>query len=98
MARKTQKNRYELTHADGHKTTIVANSYNDAQRACHTFCVDAVQVQRLFSTGQRGATKNVSGFWGLSLSAHPTFSYFSLSLSFWRETSSSDEVFRHFDE
>ena len=59
MVRRTQKNRYELTHADGHKTTIVANSYNDAQRACHTFCVDAVQVQRIFSTGKRGTKKNV---------------------------------------
>ena len=59
MARRTQKNRYELTHADGHKTTVVANSYNDAQRACHTFCVDAVQVQRIFSTGKRGAKKTV---------------------------------------
>ena len=59
MARKTQKNRYELTHADGHKTTIVANSYNDAQRAFDTFCVDAVQVQRIFSTCNRCAKKTV---------------------------------------
>ena len=59
MARRTQKNCYELTHTNGHKTTVVANSYNDAQRACHTFFVDAVQIQRVFNSGKRGAKKNV---------------------------------------
>lgn len=59
MARKAQKNAYELTHKNGTKSTVIANSYNDAINACHTFCVDAVQVQRIFSNGTKGKKKNV---------------------------------------
>ena len=54
-----QRNRYELTHKDGSKSTVVANSYADVKKAVHTFCVDAVQVQRIYSTGKRGTTKNI---------------------------------------
>ena len=57
--RKTQKNRYELTMRNGAKQTIVANSYNEAINACHTFCVPAVQIQRINSNGTRKAIKNV---------------------------------------
>lgn len=57
--RRTQKNRYELTMKDGSKQTIVANSYNEAINACHTFCVPAVQVQRINANGTRRTLKNV---------------------------------------
>ena len=56
---RTQKNRYELTHADGRKSTVVASTYRDVQRAVKTFHVDAVQVQRVFADGKRGSVKNI---------------------------------------
>ena len=56
---KAQRNKYELTHTDGHKTTVIANSYRSVQRAVKTFCVDAVQVQRIYGTGKRGSVKNI---------------------------------------
>ena len=59
MSRSAQKNRYELTMADGSKQTIVANSYNEAINACHTFCVPAVQIQRINRNGERRSVKNV---------------------------------------
>lgn len=54
-----QRNRYELTHKDGRKTEVVANSYRDVKRAVHTFCVDAVQVQRIYADGKRGSKQNI---------------------------------------
>lgn len=56
---KAQRNKYELTHTDGHKTTVIANSYRSVQRAVKTFCVDAVQMQRIYGTGKRGSIKNI---------------------------------------
>ena len=57
--RKAQKNRYELTMQDGSKQTVIASSYNTAINACHTFCVPAVQVQRVTADGRRKKIKNV---------------------------------------
>jgi hypothetical protein len=59
MARRTQKNRYELTMQNGTKRTVIANSYNGAISACRTFCVPAVQVQRINANGKRKIIKNV---------------------------------------
>lgn len=59
MRRNEQKNRYELTMRDGSKQTIIANSYNSAVKACHTFCIPAVQVQRICTDGTRRKIKNV---------------------------------------
>lgn len=59
MNRSAQKNRYELTMADGSKQTIVASSYSMAINACHTFCVPAVQVQRINADGTKKKIKNV---------------------------------------
>lgn len=56
---RTQKNRYELTHTDGRKSTVVASTYSDVQRAVKTFHVNAVQVQRVYSNGKRGSVKNI---------------------------------------
>ena len=59
MSRKSQKNTYELTMQDGSKQTIVASSYSTAINACHTFCVPAVQVQRINKNGEHRKVKNV---------------------------------------
>ena len=59
MSRKSQKNTYELTMQDGSKQTIVASSYSTAINACHTFCVPAIQVQRINKNGERRKVKNV---------------------------------------
>ena len=59
MSRSAQKNRYELTMADGSKQTIVASSYSMAINACHTFCVPATQIQRINRNGERRSVKNV---------------------------------------
>lgn len=59
MSRNIQKNRYELTMQDGSKQTIVANSYSMAINACHTFCVPAVQIQRINANGTKKKIKNV---------------------------------------
>lgn len=59
MSRSAQKNRYELTMADGSKQTIIASSYNMAINACHTFCVPATQVQRINANGTKKKIKNV---------------------------------------
>lgn len=59
MARRTQKNRYELTMQNGTKMTIVAKSYNEAINACHALCVPAVQLQRINANGTRKKIKNV---------------------------------------
>lgn len=59
MSRSAQKNRYELTMADGSKQTIIANSYTEAINACHTFCVPATQIQRINRNGERRSVKNV---------------------------------------
>jgi hypothetical protein len=45
--------------ADGSKQTIVASSYRMAINACHTFCVPAVQVQRINADGTKKKIKNV---------------------------------------
>lgn len=54
-----QKNRYELTMSDGSKQTIIANSYSEAINACHAFCINAVQVQRICKNGITKKIKNV---------------------------------------
>ena len=54
-----QKNRYELTLSDGSKQTIIANSYSEAINACHVFCINAVQVQRICKNGITKKIKNV---------------------------------------
>ena len=54
-----QTNRYELTHKDGRKSIVVANSYRDVERAVRTFCIDAVQAQRIYSNGKRGSKQNI---------------------------------------
>ena len=59
MKRSTQKNQYELTMHDGSKQTIIANSYNEAINACHTFCMPATQIQRINRNGKRKRVKNV---------------------------------------
>lgn len=59
MSRSAQKNKYELTMQDGSKQTIIASSYTMAINACHTFCVPAVQVQRINRNGERRSVKNV---------------------------------------
>lgn len=59
MNRSAQKNRYELTMQDGSKQVIVASSYSMAINACRTFCVPAVQVQRINADGTKKKIKNV---------------------------------------
>ena len=59
MSRSAQKNRYELTMADGSKQTIVASSYSMAINDCHTFCVPAVQIQRINANGTKKKVKNI---------------------------------------
>ena len=54
-----QRNAYELTHKDGSKSTVVANSYDDVKRAVHTFCVDATHVQRIYRDGSRGTKQTI---------------------------------------
>jgi hypothetical protein len=45
--------------SDGLKQTIVASSYSMAINACHTFCVHAVQVQRINADETKKKIKNV---------------------------------------
>lgn len=59
MNRSAQKNRYELTMQDGSKQVIVASSYSMAINACRTFCVPAVQVQRINADGTKKKIKNI---------------------------------------
>ena len=59
MNRSAQKNRYELTMQDGSKQVIVASSYSMAINACRTFCVPAVQVQRINVNGTKKKIKNI---------------------------------------
>lgn len=59
MNRSAQKNRYELTMQDGSKQVIVASSYSMAINACRTFCVPAVQVQRINANGTKKKIKNI---------------------------------------
>ena len=66
-----QRNAYELTHKDGRKSTVVANSYSDVKRAVHTFCVDATHVQRIYRDGSRGTKQTIQVCFFTSAGARP---------------------------